>query len=145
MMQTNFVQNSIFEIRSFQTPEEIEREERKRGNYKSKVFKKFELNPYTEMKNLYSSLANYLPMPLFSNNEGVFIYGKIRYWYMVYSDDDYSYIGDTFKGENFKVIEAEIIGTENMYIEDRVQLYKKLIKFLQQGLKLDEAVEKLGY
>lgn len=144
-MQTVFVQKSIFNIRPFQTLEEIEREKRKRGNYKPKVGKQISLNPYAEMKNLYACLANYLPMPLFSNNEGVFIYGKIKYWYMIYNDDEYCYNGDIFNGENFKILEAEIIGTEKLNIEDRVHLYRRLVELLHEGLRLDEAVERLGY
>lgn len=145
-MQRDFIQNNIFDITEFQTPEEIARANRKRGNYKAKKkFKPIKLNPYTEMNNLYISLANYLPLPLFSNDEGVFVFGKIRYWYMVYNSDEYSYLNDDgiledCQGDDFKVVEAEIIGTENMSIDKRIALHKALIELLRNGIQLEKAV-----
>lgn len=132
-MCENFAQTNIFNIREYQTEEQQAREDRKRGFYKKKQPQKIILNPYTEMKNLYELLANYLPLPLFLREERVFTYKKLRVWHMIYFDEE--------KQVEFPVSEAEIIGTENMDIKDRIQLHKGLIDLLRGGLTLDEALE----
>lgn len=119
----------------------------KRGHYQ-KHHKPIIYNPYTEIKDLYRQLANFLPLPLFSSEKEVFCFPGVTAWYITYTDEEYEYIdakcegekNGTFEGENFKVVEAEITGTENFYVEDRIELHRELISYLEQGITLENAI-----
>lgn len=119
----------------------------KRGHYQ-KHFKPIIYNPYTEIKDLYRKLANFLPLPLFQTETEVFHYSGVTAWYTTYTDEEYEYIdakfedekNGTYQGDNFKVVEAEIDGTENFYVEDRIELHKELISYLSQGITLENAI-----
>lgn len=113
---------------------------RKRGSYNTKP-KLVEYNPYTHIKNLYSELANFLPRPLFTNEEAVFEYEGIRVWYMIYSPENYLYNEKTYTGEQFNITEAEINGTENFTVEDRIKLHQKLIELLKERVALNNAIK----
>lgn len=117
-----------------------EKESKKRGPYKFKEFKPSVLSLYQQMDNLYAQLANYLPQPLFCDEEAVFTYDNIRVWYMVYTNEDYEYEDEIFTGEPFKIYCAELIGTENFPIEKRIEVHQELLNFLSDGVKLEEAV-----
>lgn len=139
----------------------------KRGHYQ-KHLKPIIYNPYTEIKDLYRKLANFLPLPLFQTETEVFHYTinenqqnskntvangikGVTAWYTTYTDEEYEYIdakfedekNGTYQGDNFKVIEAEIDGTENFYVEDRIELHKELISYLSQGITLENAITML--
>lgn len=43
------------------------------------------------------------------------------------------------KVKNFKVFEAEIIGTENMYLEDRLKIHQAVLSYLDAGATIEEA------
>ena len=119
----------------------------KRGHYQKHI-KPIIYNPYTEIKDLYRQLANFLPLPLFQNETEVFHFSGVTAWYMSYTNEKYDYDNamfedeknGTFEGDNFKVIEAEIDGTENYYVEDRIELHKELIGYLSQGVYLENAL-----
>lgn len=119
----------------------------KRGHYQ-KHSKPIIYNPYTEIKDLYRQLANYLPLPLFQNETEVFHFSGVTAWYMTYEDEQYEYDNamfedeknGIFEGDNFKVVEAEINGTENFNIDDRITLHKELISYLSQGICLENAI-----
>lgn len=119
----------------------------KRGHYQ-KHLKPIIYNPYTEIKDLYRQLANFLPLPLFQNETKVFHFSGVTAWYMTYEDEEYEYDNaifedeknGTFQGDNFKVVEAEIDGTENFNIDDRIALHKELIEYLRQGVSLENAI-----
>lgn len=135
---------TLFVVEDYMTEKEIEKLNRKRGTYKKKEHK-FDIvtNPYTEMKNLYEKLAGFMPVPLFSNKTEVFCCSKVRIWHYVYNRDRYSYHSEDFEGEDFKVIEAEIIGTENFYIDDRIKIHKELIHLLSGGVELEKALDSI--
>lgn len=122
----------------------------KRGHYQ-KHHKSIIYNPYTEIKDLYRQLANFLPQPLFSDREEVFHLSGITGWYTVYDWEEYEYDNamfegeekGTFEGEYFKIVEAEIEGTENFCVEDRIALHKELINYLEKGIPLNEAMAML--
>lgn len=122
----------------------------KRGHYQ-KHAKPIIYNPYTEIKDLYRKLANFLPLPLFLNETEVFYFSGVTAWYTTYTDEEYDYDNamfedeknGTFTGDCFKVVEAEINGTENFYVEDRIELHKELINYLSEGETLDNALRKL--
>lgn len=113
---------------------------RKRGCYNTKP-KVVEYNPYTHMQKLYNQLASFLPIPLFLKEEAVFDYNGVKGWYMVYSPEIYEYDNKSYAGEQFNVIEAEITGTENFNITDRIQLHEKLINLLRQDVELNNAIK----
>lgn len=124
-----------------------ERNANKRGPYQKHI-KPIIYNPYTEIKDLYRKLANFLPLPLFQNETEVFCFSGITAWYTTYTDEEYEYIdakfedekNGIFQGENFKEFEAEIKGTENYRVEDRIELHKELIGYLSQGITLENAI-----
>lgn len=113
---------------------------RKRGFYNTKP-KSVNYNPYTHIKNLYSELANFLPRPLFMSEEAVFEYNGIRAWYTVYASEHYLYNDKTYIGESFNITEAEISGTENFTVEDRIKLHQKLIDLLKERVELNNAIK----
>ena len=122
----------------------------KRGHYQKHI-KPIIYNPYTEIKDLYRQLANFLPLPLFHNETEVFHFSGVTAWYMVYTTDEYEFDNAMFEdekngiynGEYFKVEEAEIDGTENYYVEDRIELHKELISYLKKGICLENAITML--
>lgn len=122
----------------------------KRGPYQ-KHNKPIIYNPYTEIKDLYRKLADFLPMPLFSSEKEVFHFPGVTAWYMQYYIEEYEYIdakfkdeeNGTFLGEDFKVVEVEITGTENFDLYDRIELHKELIAYLAQGISLENAIAML--
>lgn len=116
-------------------------ESKKRGPYKTKQFKPIVLSVYQQMDALYSKLANYLPLPLFSNEEAVFLFGGIKAWYTVYTQQEYEYENQIFTGEIFKIKHAEIIGTENLSIEKRIELHQEFLELLHNGVQLEEAMK----
>ena len=65
--------------------------------------------------------------------------GIFRISCYAYTDEAYEYQGETYKGENFKVFEAEIIGTENMYLEDRLKIHQAVLSYLDAGATIEEA------
>lgn len=129
-----------------------EHEGRKRGTYN----KKFATNDYiqlalifvslvdpnTYLNEIYSLIAHkYFSRPSMSNDETVFSFKGIRIYYMVYEAGEYDYFGNIYQGESFQVFQAEIIGTENLLINDRISLHTKLLEYLDEGVELKKAVE----
>lgn len=114
---------------------------RKRGPYKVKEFKPAVISDYQKLDTLYSRIANYLPSPFLSNSETVFTYNGLKAWYCIYTDDNYSFESQEFKGENFKSFQAEIIGTENLELNKRIELHSKLLELLHDGTDLEKAIE----
>lgn len=144
VIQNSFKQVNLFTVKDYLSKEEIQKEKNKRGPYKKTPKKPKTYNPFEEMSKLYQKLANFLPLPLFTSEKEVFDFGEIRAWYINYVDEQYFHQGESFCGETFKVIEAEIKGTENFFIEERVYLHKKIIEFLTDGEEISDAVKKLS-
>lgn len=134
--------NLFSEVEGFEEADELVQSlnARKRGCYHTKP-KVIEYNPYIHMQKLYSQLASFLPIPLFLNEEAVFDYNGVKGWYLLYDPEQYEYKNEIFEGEQFNVIEAEITGTENLNITDRIQLHEKLINLLQQRVELNNAIK----
>lgn len=136
------VVNLFSDVEGFEEADELVQKlnARKRGFYQTKA-KLFELSSYHRMKQLYSKLANFLPRPLFTNEEAISDYDGIRVWHSVYLPEEYEYEGKIYVGEQFTFAEAEIIGTENFNITDRIMLHEKLIKLLRERVELKNAVK----
>ncbi len=118
-------------------------------NTKRKVYKELiqdgeflsdDMALWGEMKSVYAALANYFPPPLFSFNDSEFFdCGIVRVWKSVYTAESYEYSGTIFNGQNFTVLEAEIIGTENLPVNVRLFLHKLLLDRLRAGMMPDAA------
>lgn len=142
MVNTNFAQQIKFDIlRPFCSSK------KERGQYnktpKEKVFTDWE-----KMQLIYVQLANYCPLPLFETEKEIYNINSLRLWCSNYEAEEYEYLNDSgvsekCKGEKFKVIEAEIIGTESWSIEDRLFLHNALLENLRSGLDIKSAVEKI--
>lgn len=121
---------------------------KERGKY-NKTPKKKSFTSWEKMQDIYTQLANYCPLPLFGNTKEIIdIYG-VRLWCSDYEAERYEYINDSKVteiciGEKFKVIEAEILGTENLHIEDRIFLHEKLLNELRIGYDIKSAMEKIS-
>ncbi len=108
----------------------------KRGPYNKHKIK--DINPWEEMSKCYRELGNYCTVPLFNTESSVLENNGLKLWCEVYASGPYSYFGEKCQGEDFKIIEAEIIGTESMPIEWRLFLHSTLLDFLKDGFRLDD-------
>lgn len=118
-----------------------------RGQY-DKTPKKKILTHWEKMQEIYTQLANYCPLPLFGNEKEITDIHGLRLWCLNYTAERYEYLNDSniteiCKGEDFKVIEAEIIGTESWYLEDRIFIHEKLLNEIRSGLNVKSAMEKI--
>lgn len=137
-------QKLLWKYEEFMTEEEIAKVKRKRGSYSpKKKISNLTIDKYTEMKNLYEKLAGFMPIPLFSKKTEVFCCSKVRIWHYVYNRGKYTYQDIEYEGDDFKVVEAEIIGTENLYIDYRIEIHKELIHLLSDGVELEKALENI--
>ena len=122
-------------------------QKKERGQY-DKTPKKKILTNWEKMQDLYTQLANYCPLPLFGEAKEITDFYGLRLWCESYTAERYEYqndlnITEICKGEDFKVIEAEITGTENWYLEDRVFIHEKLLNEIRSGLDIKSAMEKI--
>ena len=114
---------------------------KKRGHYKKHAKPVEPESPWVTMQNLYKKLAGFFEIPVFTTSDEVITQGDIRIWCSVYTDETFSYQGEIFKGECFKVFEAELIGSENLYLEDRIAVHKELLAQLEANATIEEAVK----
>lgn len=128
-------QVSLFDIQEYTS-------KKLRGCYKKHPKPAPVLDPWEEMKNLYQKLAGYVERPLFVSEDIVFTRGIIRAWLSTYTDEAFTYEGEICPGECFQVFEAELIGTENLYLEDRISIHKEFLSYLESNATMEEA-EKL--
>ena len=114
-----------------------------RGHYKKKEPKAEHLNPYAEIAQIYSQIANYLPIPIMTTGQERFDYEYLTLWYSQYNYENYLYQGEEYQGEDFKVIGAELKGTETMFINERLYIHRKLLELIKNGLSIYEAAERI--
>lgn len=117
----------------------------KRGHYNKIPKPKHTDNEWQNMKLLYKQLANFLDIPHFYDRDAVYYFSdnRIKAWCFQYTEEEYEYQGITYTGEEFKTREAEIVGSENYDLETRISLHKELISYLEEGVTLDNAVDKI--
>lgn len=139
-------------------------EARKRGKYNKKVQtdNKYQfllilshlINPFSYLSEINNYIAmKYVTMPLLSKEEAAFSYKGLNVYYLVYEPDTYTYydyptqgaegMDSICNGEDFQIFEAELTGTENFYIQDRLDLHIRLIDLLDQGVQLEQATSML--
>jgi len=125
-----------------------------RGHYKKKEksekqkddFEKIkDLNPYAEAAKIYASLANYFPVSIMGAQIPAECteYKFIKLHYLTYEAEPYLYQGEICRGESFKIIEAELKGTERLKIDKRLYIHKKLLEAAKNGINIHEAAEQL--
>lgn len=129
--------------------------------YKNDIIDGFCLNDDTRtwgrLNKTHTNLSGFFPV-FFSNslcrllNQGVLYYedeetvvydiGLIRSWRNRYTEEEYEYKGrdgrGVFKGQNFEVTGAEIIGSEDLLLDSRLFLHTWLLEFLQEGYKIEQ-------
>lgn len=135
-------------------------ESRKRGKYNKQIatddyIQRFLIfiqliSPYTYINEIYNHIAvNYVPLPLFSKEETAFLFNGLSVTLSVYDAEMYDYYDYTTgdieilehcQGEEFTVFQAELIGTDYMTVQDRIDLHLKLIAYLEDGVELKQAV-----
>lgn len=112
------------------------------------------IDPYELIGHIYNHIAiNYVPLPLLSKEDAAFSFNGLHVFYSVYLPEEYTYYDyptqgqegndETVSGEDFQVFEAELIGTENFNINDRLTLHTRLIELLEQGVQLKQATSML--
>ena len=114
-----------------------------RGHYKKKEKEIKSLNPYLELAQIRSELAGFLPIPISGDIQDCYTYGFINLWYEIYKQESYEYENEMFNGEDFRIIEAELIGTERLKVEQRLYFHKKLFELVKQGKNIQTAAEML--
>lgn len=115
-----------------------------RGHYQKQEKKPEKLNPYAELSQLYSRVANYLPIPIMSTGgQEVFDYDLLTLWYSHYQAEKYHYQGESYDGEDFKIIQAELKGTEDLYVDEKIFIHKSLLNLIQKGTSINEAAKLL--
>lgn len=112
-----------------------EANKKKRGKY-HKHPKIQEYDPYQHISELYTTLASYLPYPIGQNHEIVTELFGLRSWFTI--DEDENNIEPPLK-----LFQAEIIGTENYNVYDRILLHEKLLDLLRKRIQLKNAVKLL--
>ena len=97
------------------------------------------------MRELNKRLSNFFP--IFFNGvspcvEGedykVFDFGMVRVWENIYRAEMYTYRGAIYKGQEFKTLEAEIIGTEDLNIQERLYIHETVLELLEEGYNIDQ-------
>lgn len=128
---------------------------KKRIRYKNPTYKKQykndavegqiindDMSLWGEMKKVYIELANFFPLP-FGSTETVFDFDCVRVWKQEYTNDSYMYKGAIYKEVPDLFIEAEIKGTENLPIDERLKIHKEFLNYLKNGCTIDESLKAL--
>lgn len=112
-----------------------------RGPYNIKQ-KKIKLSAYQILNSLLEQIANFLPCPIFQEQEE-FLFPYIKLWNSKYSFQCYEYENTMYEGEDFNIIEAELIGTELFSIQDRINLHQMLLDKVKSGINIKIVAEQL--
>lgn len=112
-----------------------------RGPYNIK-HKVKELSDYELLSSLLGQIANFLPCPIFQDQEE-FNFPYIKLWNSKYTFQPYEYQHQTFDGEDFSIIEAELVGTELFSIQDRINLHQMLLEKVKSGVNIKIVAEQM--
>ncbi len=95
-----------------------------------------------EMKKIYLEIANYFVDKIpFGSTETIFDFDSIRVWKQEYTNKIYVYQGSKYKEVPDKFIEAELIGTENLPVAERLKIHQELLRHLQQKREIQESIQ----
>ena len=98
-----------------------------------------------KMRELHSRLANFFPV-FFNGVEPsergedykCYDFGVVRVWDNIYLSETYTHQGIVYKGQDFRVLEAEIIGTEDLNIDERIFIHTSLLEALEDGYRIEQ-------
>jgi hypothetical protein len=103
------------------------------------------------MEELYKRLSFHFPIyasgglfdtegELVSEDEERIVYdfGMVRSWKNLYYKEKFSYYGETYGGQEFVDVGAEIKGTEDLGIEERLWLHSCLLDRLEDGERIED-------
>ena len=108
---------------------------------------------YERLTACYQQLANLYPVfaqtSLFAgNNQGVLFYeddnvvaydyGLIRTWLNKYYKEYYWYQGKRYLGQEFEARTAEIIGSEDFNIQEKLYIHETLLELLECGYRIEQ-------
>lgn len=146
-------------VEGFEELEKMARKvKHKRVHYKNTTYTKFYKNDvidgkvlnnetflWGKMRTLHIQLANFFPI-FFSNVEPsiieedykIYDFGIVRVWDNVYLPETYTHKGAIYKGQEFRVIEAEITGSEDLNIQERIYLHETLLELLEEGYRIEQ-------
>jgi hypothetical protein len=146
-------------VKGFEELEQMARKvKHKRVHYKTTTYTKVYKNDVIDgkiqhndiflwgrMRELHKRLANFFPI-FFSNIEPsitsedykVYDFGIVRVWDNVYLPETYTHKGAIYKGQEFRVIEAEITGSEDLNIQERIYLHETLLELLEEGYRIEQ-------
>lgn len=97
------------------------------------------------MRDLHSRLTNFFPI-FFNGVEPTEVgedykyydFGVVRVWDNSYLPESYTHQGAIYKGQEFRVLEAEIIGSEDLNIQERLYLHETLLELLECGYRIEQ-------
>jgi hypothetical protein len=146
-------------VKGFEELEQMARKvKHKRVHYKTTTYTKVYKNDVIDgkiqhndiflwgrMRELHKRLANFFPI-FFSNIDPsiieedfkVYDFGVVRVWDNVYLPETYTHKGAIYKGQEFRVIEAEIAGSEDLNIQERIYLHETLLELLEEGYNINQ-------
>lgn len=97
------------------------------------------------MKELNTRLSNFFPIffngavPIDETEDYKFFdFGMVRVWENIYRAEMYTYRGAIYKGQEFKTLEAEIIGTEDLNIQERLYVHETVLELLEEGYNVEQ-------
>ena len=97
------------------------------------------------MREIHSLLANFFPIffsdvvpSIETEDYKAYDFGIVRVWDNVYLPETYTHQGAIYKGQEFRVIDAEIIGSEDLNIQERIYLHETLLELLEEGYRIEQ-------
>lgn len=151
VVKKEYIQKGLFsnlEDEALQGFEEFDkvvkaREKRKRGCY-NKVAKLVIIDPILKLQSLMEQIALYTQLDPFFNEEDIFIlYDFLKVWQMLHVAEPYEYEGEMYEGEFIRYQEAELIGTENLLLHNRIKLHEQFLTLLKGGNTIELALLKI--
>ena len=122
------------------------KQKKKRVHYKTPTYRKAykndinddgfikdDIKTWGRMNKVYQELAGFFPMTELKDGTYIKENEFMRYWCEKYDREIYQFEGNTYKGQDFRVITAEIIGSEFMRIDKRLQLHENVLKLLKNN------------
>lgn len=95
-----------------------------------------DIGTWGKMSEIYSRLANIFP--LINTHCNCIDFGIVRSSRVHYTPETYKYKGVFYKGQEFTVRQAEIIGSELLGIEERLFLHSELLEALENGYQIEQ-------
>ena len=97
------------------------------------------------MRELHARISNFFPI-FFNGIEPTEVgedykyydFGVVRVWDNTYLSESYTHRGTIYKGQDFKVLEAEVIGTEDLNIDERLFVHESLLEMLEEGYQIEQ-------